>query len=328
MKKEILLLLPILFIVIPLWSQQDSLEVDYTFETFRSPVVVSGQSVETNSKNNLNFEIYHRFGQIDQNFAGLDKKVNIRWGFTYGLTDELTIGFGRSKFSGTWDFYGKAKILKQSSGAKIMPVTLTAYSNFVLRTTSQGVESNSKGGKGNEEKGNGKENGEGNGKGGGKGNSGEENNSNKGNQGGERYNSLNGYEYAWNTQLLFARKFGEKLSLQLSPTMVYLFTNNKNINNLHFALGFGVRYKINWRWSLLGEYYYNFTEVENIENIGKEKYWGLGVEINTAMHTFNITLGSTQHMNEDVFAINNYSKTNENNSSMHVGFNIIIRNYF
>jgi len=350
MKKELLLLLILFSVSTAIWSQNDSLETEYTFQTFNAPVIVSGQSVETNTKKNFNFEIYHRFGPTNQFFAGLDKKVNVRWGFTYGITDNYTVGFGRSKFSGTWDFYGKAKLLKQSTGGKSIPVTITAYSNFVMRTSTQGTEINGNGGNG----GNSGENGGGNGGGGngggnggghggggnggngggnggngggGNGGGGNGGNGNGGNGGG-RYVDLSGYDYAWNSQLLIARKFGDKFSIQLSPTMVYLFANSENVDKLHFGLGVGARYSLNWRWSLLGEYYYNFTEVQTKETVGKEKYWGLGVEINTAMHTFHITLGSSQHMNEDVFAVNNFSKTNENDSSMHLGFNIIIRNYF
>ena len=141
--RSILLLILFIAIVFPVFSQESEQEttpetveeVDYIYDIFNAPLVVNGQSVETNIKNSLNFEIYHRFGPITNTFGGLDQQVNIRWGFSYGLTDNYTIGFGRSKYSGSWDFYGKAKVLNQSTGAKVMPISLSIYSSAVVRTT-------------------------------------------------------------------------------------------------------------------------------------------------------------------------------------------------
>ena len=72
-------------------------------ETFNGTRILNGHSVETLKKNTLQFRIEHRFGNIAgpsggvQNFFGFDQAADIRFAFEYGLSDDLMIGFGRSK---------------------------------------------------------------------------------------------------------------------------------------------------------------------------------------------------------------------------------------
>ena len=112
-------------------TQNDEV-VNYTFATFKANRVINGQSVETTSGGELNFIIGHRFGKINDGFNeffGLDQ-ATIRLGFEYGLMDNLNIGIGRSSFQKTYDGYIKYKLLRQSTGAKKMPVTLTLFSGI------------------------------------------------------------------------------------------------------------------------------------------------------------------------------------------------------
>lgn len=118
-----------------LFAQEDDLmdlfgeeeTVDYTTATFKTTRLALGYSVEHPSKNDLIFIISHHFGKINSGayeFFGLDQ-ATIRLGFEYGITDRLTAGIGRSSFNKTYDGYLKYKILRQSKGAKKMPVTLS-----------------------------------------------------------------------------------------------------------------------------------------------------------------------------------------------------------
>ncbi len=108
----------------------------YASETFKDTRIVNGQSVETNEEGQLKFLISHRFGLISQgfdNFFGLDQ-ATIRLGLDYGVTDRFTVGIGRSSFEKTVDGFAKYKILRQSSGANNMPITMTWQSNAAWRT--------------------------------------------------------------------------------------------------------------------------------------------------------------------------------------------------
>ena len=142
MNKKVLVLFSTLLILtlFQLQAQDDLLElleeetkdesnVNYTFATFKATRVINGQSVENTAGGVLSFIIAHRFGKINDGFYelfGLDQST-IRFGLEYGISDDLNVGFGRSSFQKTFDAYAKYKFLKQSTGAKKMPVTLTLF---------------------------------------------------------------------------------------------------------------------------------------------------------------------------------------------------------
>lgn len=97
----------------------------YVTGTFKAEHIINAQTVESPANGNLNFVIQHRFGQLNSgayNFFGLDN-ATLRLGLDYGLTDDLSIGVGRSSYLKTFDGYFKYKILKQTEGPQ-MPFTV------------------------------------------------------------------------------------------------------------------------------------------------------------------------------------------------------------
>lgn len=109
---------------------------DYTIATFKSSRIINGHSIETHGKGVMQFLIGHRFGRVNSGFKelfGLDNST-IRLGLEYGITDDLDIGLGRSSFEKTYDGFIKYKFLKQSSGAKKMPFTMTAIATMAIKT--------------------------------------------------------------------------------------------------------------------------------------------------------------------------------------------------
>ncbi len=101
--------------------------VNYATSTFKTIRVVNAQSVKSPAKNNLFFLISHRFGKLNQgpvDFFGIDN-AQIRLGFEYGVTDRLTAGIGRSVYNKNFDLYARYKILRQSTGKKNMPISLS-----------------------------------------------------------------------------------------------------------------------------------------------------------------------------------------------------------
>lgn len=109
-------------------------KTEYAYATFKASRIINGQSVELTPKGALNFVISHHFGTVNSGWYewfGLDQ-ANIRFGFEYGLTDWLAIGVGRSSVRKTYDGSIKAKLLRQSTGARNMPVTMTYYTNIAI----------------------------------------------------------------------------------------------------------------------------------------------------------------------------------------------------
>lgn len=123
--------LGLIFLFLPLFSLG---QIEYAQQTFKDTRVVNGHSVETNVKGEAKFIISHRFGAVSDGlyeFFGIDQ-ATMRIGLDYGFTNNLLAGFGRSSFEKTFDGYVKYKILKQSTGEKKMPLTLTGLATVAI----------------------------------------------------------------------------------------------------------------------------------------------------------------------------------------------------
>ena len=95
--------------------------------TFKSVYLINSHTTKMPAEQVLIFLISHRFGYLDSGFPdlyGLDN-ATVRFGFEYGLTNKLALGFGRSTYKRNYDLFAKYAILEQSRGAKTMPVTLS-----------------------------------------------------------------------------------------------------------------------------------------------------------------------------------------------------------
>lgn len=108
----------------------------YETATFKTTRLVLGQSVENPAPGVLMFLIQHHFGRINSGayeFWGMDQ-ANIRIGLEYGINEWLTVGVGRSSYKKTFDGFVKGKILRQSTGAKNMPLTVSYFGSTSLNS--------------------------------------------------------------------------------------------------------------------------------------------------------------------------------------------------
>ncbi|HAK12972.1 MAG TPA: hypothetical protein DIW54_14985 [Chitinophagaceae bacterium] len=111
-------------------------KTDYAAYTFKTTRLTNGHTIENVGKGILDFRINHRFGRVNQgayNLFGLDN-ASMRMALDYGITDKLMVGIGRSTFEKQFDGFVKYKLLRQSSGKKHMPISLSYVATGILKT--------------------------------------------------------------------------------------------------------------------------------------------------------------------------------------------------
>jgi opacity protein-like surface antigen len=109
---------------------------DYTHLTFKTTRIVLGQSIENVNKGSLLFTVAHHFGRINQGgkeFFGLTTST-IRLGMDYGITDRLSAGFGISTYQKNLDGSVKFRILRQYTGEKNMPISVSYFGQAIITT--------------------------------------------------------------------------------------------------------------------------------------------------------------------------------------------------
>src|SRR5688572_27205770 len=110
--------------------------VNYATGSFKANRVINLHSLENTAAGELDVKISHRFGFLSGSFYelfGLDQ-ATIRIGGDYGITERLMVGIGRSNFEKTYDGFVKFKLLRQSTGAKKTPVTLSILGTTAVTT--------------------------------------------------------------------------------------------------------------------------------------------------------------------------------------------------
>ncbi len=117
-------------------------------------------------------------------------------------------------------------------------------------------------------------------------------------------------------QLIIARKFSPKTSVQLMPTLIHynLVPLATDPNDL-YSLGIGGRQKVSKRLSITAEYYYQFNKLNGFYNS-----LALGVDIETGGHVFQFHFTNSTGMTESTFI--NQTNGKWGDGDVHFGFNI------
>ncbi len=110
--------------------------IDYATATFKASRIINGHSIEQMKKRQLDFRISHRFGPLNDGaygLFGLDQS-KIHFSLEYGVTDWLMLGVGRGSLNKTYDSFAKFRLLRQSSGAKTMPISMSYFTSVEMNT--------------------------------------------------------------------------------------------------------------------------------------------------------------------------------------------------
>lgn len=253
-------------------------QTDYVSATFKSTRIINGHSIERMPERQLEFRISHRFGQLNTgayNLWGLDQ-ANIHFSLEYGLTNWFMAGIGRGTYEKTYDGFLKFSILRQSSGKRNMPVSVSFLTSAAINTL--------------------------------------------------EWNQIQHKVYFWSrvsyvNQILVARKFNERFSLELNPTFVHRNIVNTEIDpNDLFSLGTGARFKISKRVSFNVEYYYVYKPLKDYQSLKTFNPLAVGFDIETGGHVFQLMLTNSLAMIEKGFigeTTGDWTK-----SGIHLGFNI------
>ena len=252
--------------------------VEQTTATFKSTRILNGHSIERTPEGQMDLRISHRFGRVNSGayeFFGLDQ-AHIHLSLEYGIKDWIMVGIGRGTFEKTIDGFTKISLLRQSTGARVTPVSVSFMSGIYVN----GLHWSDP----------------------------------------ERENEF-GHRLQFAHQLMIAKKFNPRFSLQLTPSYLHrnLVETSLDPNDL-FGLGAGSRLKLSKRISFNAEYFYLFKP-EN-ETLSKEIFnpLSLGIDIETGGHVFQIILTNSVGMRENGFLGHTTGRWLD--GDIHVGFNI------
>ena len=283
-------------------AAQDSTEVATEVEEkkpvkiFQSDRVINANTTETAGRGVMQFKVTHYFDDIDGaggvfgRFLGLDNSKDIRIGFHIGLTDKLDINIARIKGAAAvnkmYELAVKYKFMNQVENDPGHPFALALFANMVVSS--------------------------------------------------QKASALPNFENSFRSfsdrlsqvvQLIIARKFG-KVSLQLNPTFVH--TNHVILNDDQsmFALGGALRVPITNSINLLVDYFHPFRSESSKDyfKIEDDAYdppnditfnpnpitfydpLGIGVEVTTAGHVFNLNFNNATEILENRFIPRTISK--------------------
>lgn len=225
--------------------------------TFKATRLILSETTETIKKNNLNFVVIHRFGDVGgtdgggKTLWGLDNSSDILIGFEYGLTNNLDIDFARSKYEQLLELGLKYNILHQTSDNSI-PVAVTLIGRVGLKPYS--VNTNVY----------------------------------------DDYANRFSYFYQAVIARKFSPRLSLQISpsfLRNNLPFPYLAGNEKNI----FSLSAAGRLKVTKRMGIVLDYAHPFSSFR--KNSDSPKFYdpsGIGIEIETGGHVFTLNFSNAQ----------------------------------
>ena len=236
--------------------------------TFKSSRLILSQTTTMVKKNNMDFKVVHRFGDIGGDnggsgtLYGLDNSSDIYIDFDYGITDRFNVSFGRSKQNQLLDFQLKYALLQQSADDK-MPFSLSVLTKAGLdpQKSNTGFYAN--------------------------------------------YSDRLSYLGQAIISRKFSQSFSMQLSPTVLQQGKVLAANDEKTL---FALGAAARYKFTKRFGIVADYYWINSDFRKNNTTTKYYApLGVGFEIETGGHVFTLNFANTEAIVENNFIPNSTS---------------------
>jgi predicted porin len=275
----------------------DSTEIAHVrkpvYASFKSTRIISLKSNETVKRHELDFIVSHRFGDAAgryggiKTFFGTDNSSDISISLDYGVTDRLTAGISRSKGATAirqlYEMNLKYRLARQTTDNH-MPISVTLYGNAVVSAMGSNTNVTVP----------------------------------------DHFDSFSD-RWSFLAQAIVVRKFGNRFTLAIIPTYVHYNRVAFGDQNDTYAIGIGGRLKLTKRMSLIADYMYVFKDpsvVNYSDSRGLNFYnpLGVGIEIETGGHVFQITFMNSTAILENQFVP--YTTTSWGKGQFRWGFNM------
>jgi len=262
-----LLFTSLIFVNIPSLFAQEKPQKEYVYQTFKDTRIINTYSVETLQKGVLDLRISHRFGDIFgvnakgnwdfenlwANFLGFENAADVGFGVEYGLTNNLMLGFHRTKGSSELHsllhLNAKYKFLSQTKDNS-MPISLSAAGVLTVSTMPPSEDVSSL----------------------------------------ASFPGGFGHRMIYSLQVLASRKFGEVVSLQISPGVVWRNLVKYNDSNLLVNMGLSAKVQVNKVLGIIIDSNIAFDKLRLTAGSGYHIPIGIGFELDTGGHIFQINL--------------------------------------
>ncbi|MBC7487464.1 MAG: hypothetical protein H7282_12000 [Cytophagaceae bacterium] len=292
MRKIYFILLSLLSIPITAVAQEDllnSLEKDLptskalTVASFKGTRLINLHTVETLGKGSLDFRISHRFGDFSTG-------ANNLWGLDGPAT--LRLGFDYAVTDRFTIGIGRSSYGKMFDGFLKYRLLRQTQNNDIPLSMSAVVSMNIT----------------------------SEIDPNKSINGFDRYEYFSS-RISYFSQLMFARKFGDKVTIQISPIWIhYNLVQNLNDKNDMFSLGGSGKFKITRSLSLTGEYVLRVSKYTVQQSSLYHNTASIGIDIETGGHVFQVFVTNSNAINE--VQVIPYTSTSWSKGQIRLGFNI------
>jgi hypothetical protein len=261
----VLVFIAIIFVGIQSLSAQDKPQKEYVYQTFKDTRIINSYSTETLQKGVLDFRVAHRFGDILNqwnfenlwaDFLGFESAADVGFGVEYGITNNFMIGFHRTKGSSEL-----RSLLHLNAKYKIlsqtkdnsMPLSLAAAGVLTVSTMPPSADNTSL----------------------------------------ASFPGGFGHRMVYSLHVLAGRKFGDLLSLQVSPGIVWRNLVQYNDNNFLVNMGVSAKVQVNKVLGIIVDANLPFDQLRWTPGSGYHIPIGVGFEFDTGGHIFQINLSNS-----------------------------------